>query len=129
MLKVWQILQQFDEFKHCLFIPCDSHGLQLLIKDLLDLPVFKKLHDKIQNIVNDFKNSPLQYARLQECQRQKYGRKRAICISVITRWGTQFRLVNSIHRSKEALRMYAYEHVDRKDMNKDVIDDLLSSSF
>ena len=57
MLKVWEILEQFDEFKHCLFIPCDSHGLQLLIKDLLDLSVFEELHDKIQTIAKAFKNS------------------------------------------------------------------------
>jgi len=71
MLRVWEILQKFDWFKHCLFIPCDSHGLQLLIKDLLDLPVFKELHNKIQTIAKAFKNSPLQYARLQEHQHQK----------------------------------------------------------
>src|SRR5579859_6624562 len=26
MLKTWETLQEFQDFKHCFFIPCDSHG-------------------------------------------------------------------------------------------------------
>lgn len=35
MRATWKGLSLISEFQHCFFIPCDSHGLQLLIKDLL----------------------------------------------------------------------------------------------
>ena len=36
MRNTWTGLEKLDSLLHTLFIPCDSHGLQLLIKDLLD---------------------------------------------------------------------------------------------
>ena len=57
-----------------------------------------------------FKNAPLQHIRLKQCQILKYGEKRALCLSVITRWGTQFRLINSLLNNKEALREYIHKY-------------------
>src|SRR5579859_402419 len=64
MFAMWMEMQWFVEFKHCLFIPCDSHGIQLLIKDLLQIPIFKDIPQKAQRIVKDFRHSLLQYTRL-----------------------------------------------------------------
>jgi hypothetical protein len=36
MRNTWTGLEKQDLLSHVLFIPCDSHGLQLLIKDLLN---------------------------------------------------------------------------------------------
>ena len=44
-------MQWFVECKHCLFIPCDSHGIKLLIKDLLQTPLFQDTLQKAQKIV------------------------------------------------------------------------------
>jgi hypothetical protein len=132
MLRAWEILEQFVEFRHCFFIPCDSHGLQLVIKDMLEIPELKELHDVIQSIAKAFKNAPLQYARLRECQLAKYNRKQALCLSVITRWGTQFRLVSSVYKNKEALRMYSYQYAvagQSSDIAKDLVDKLVSPAF
>jgi hypothetical protein len=71
--------------------------------------IFKITHQQAQSIANAFRNAPLQYARLRHHQQLKYGKQYALILSVITRWGTQFRLVNSILRSKDALRAYALE--------------------
>src|SRR5947207_6493515 len=38
MYSMWECLQTIPKLKHCLFIPCDSHSIQLLVKDLLSLP-------------------------------------------------------------------------------------------
>ena len=40
MRAIWKKVQKFDDLKHCLFSPCDSHSIQLLIGDLLKLPDF-----------------------------------------------------------------------------------------
>jgi hypothetical protein len=43
MQKMWKELSSCPELQHCFTIPCDSHGLQLLVKDLLDLEPFKSI--------------------------------------------------------------------------------------
>ena len=67
MFKMWTELQHDDEFKHCLFIPCNSHGIQLLVKDILMIPRFKNVLHNAQSVVKAFKKSPLQYACLKQC--------------------------------------------------------------
>jgi Protein of unknown function (DUF 659) len=59
MLKSWEIFATFPELKHCLFVPCDLHSLQLLIGDLLKIPSLKVLLAQAQSIVTSFRKSPL----------------------------------------------------------------------
>jgi hypothetical protein len=39
------------EFQHCFFSLCDSHGLQLLIKDILGLPFFEETFKSATSII------------------------------------------------------------------------------
>jgi len=110
MRKMEKELQISDQFKHIFFIPCDSHSIQLLIKDILSIPRLKAILSNAQDIVIAFNKSPLQYAYLREFQIQCYGKHYSLILSVITRWGTQYRLVHSVLRSKNALRRYADHH-------------------
>lgn len=107
MLSTWRHVRAYPELKHVFFIPCDSHGLQLLLKDVVSLPVFKAILDQAQKIARAFKKSKLQLARLRAIQLEDYGHHISLCLSVITRWGTQFRLVQSIINSRDAIRRYA----------------------
>ena len=99
----------FPELKHCFFLPCDSHGLQLLVKDLLELPCYREIHNKVQTIVKAFVNAPLQLSCLRQCQLQLYGRKKALVLSVITRWGTNYRQAESVYENKDALKLFAMD--------------------
>lgn len=36
MKSVWEKLEATPELRHCFMIPCDSHGLQLIMKDIVD---------------------------------------------------------------------------------------------
>jgi hypothetical protein len=112
MLAVWDLMAQEKCFQHTLFVPCDAHGLQLIIKDLLErTTILKSTHSQAQSIAHAFRAAPLQYARLREHQQIKYKRHYALILAVITRWGTQYRLIDSILRSKDALRAYALEPI------------------
>lgn len=106
MYKMWLELQKFPEFAHCFFIPCDSHGLQLLVKDILKIPCFKLLHDKAKKVVRAFRKAHLQLARLRDIQLSCYNEHRALILSIITRWGTQLRLIASLLNSKVHLHLY-----------------------
>ena len=55
MVKVWELMQQDPEFEYIFFIPCDSHGLQLLMKDIVSLPLFKVILQKAQALIKAFK--------------------------------------------------------------------------
>ncbi|KFZ17216.1 hypothetical protein V501_01850 [Pseudogymnoascus sp. VKM F-4519 (FW-2642)] len=99
MRSTWTGLESLKELSHVLFIPCDSHGLQLLIKDLLQEPKIAKVMEKAHTIVQSFHRSKKQYAIL----RSKQEKPAALILAVITRWGTQFMLVSSVLRCKPAL--------------------------
>jgi len=51
MRKTWRVLKNYPELKHVFFIPCDSHGLQLAMKDLLQKHKKRPL-TKIQHTFN-----------------------------------------------------------------------------
>jgi len=104
MLKTYEILHSFPDLKHIFCIPCNSHHVQLIVKDILTcIPEFKELLQKAQTIAKAFKNASLQYAHLRQLQVEIYGQKRSLCLSVITRWGPQYHLVESLLKSKDAL--------------------------
>src|SRR5438046_7935887 len=105
---MWKEVQKFEDLKHCLFIPCDSHGIQLLVGDLLKLPDFNDTIQKAQCIVKSFRHAPLQYARLREFQVEYYKKPQSLILSVITRWGTQYRLDRSL--LKDAIKCYTLEY-------------------
>ena len=110
MRGMWTEIEKLEDLKHCLFIPCDSHGIQLLVKDLLKLSDFNEIIQKAQYIVKSFRHAPLQYARLREFQVEYYKKPQSLILSVITRWGTQYRLIQSLLKSKDAIKRYALEY-------------------
>ena len=78
---------------HVFFVPCDSHGLQLLMKDIAGLAWFKELFNQAQTIPVYFHKADKQLSILREYQQAEYGRTYAVTMSCITRWGTQVCLV------------------------------------
>ena len=109
MRAVWRLFNQDPKTQHIFTIPCESHGLQLLVKDVLEHEPFFNIITNAQKIATHFKKSKLQLAILREHQQELYGRHYGFCLAVITRWGTQERLISSIYKSKEALRAFVQD--------------------
>jgi hypothetical protein len=65
MRKVWKIIQQDKRIPTVFCIPCDFHGLQLVIKDLLDLRSIGEVFLIASSIISHFRSSPKQYAAMQ----------------------------------------------------------------
>jgi len=129
MFSMWNEVAKFDEFRHVFFIPCDSHGIQLFFKDLLKLPRFNDIIQQAQTVVTAFRKASLQYARLRICQQACYKRNISLVLSVITRWGTQYRLISSLLNSKDALKRYVCDYEDLppdKRIKQSVIDIIMS---
>jgi hypothetical protein len=109
-----QKMAERPAFSHILYTLCDSHGFQLLIKDILQTEPWNKTFIETSKIITTFKKSKIQLAVLRKFQVQKYGQRRSLITSVITRWGSQMAALRSVSGSKEALQEWA-RHVSSTD--------------
>lgn len=105
----WRVLRNYSELKHVFAVPCNSHGLQLAIKDLLEnhkkrlLTQVQQCHQIAIRICRLFRTAPTLLAILREEQITAYSKKITLVVSVITRWGSQFGLLQSVHANLAAL--------------------------
>lgn len=107
MRKTWALLAEKSNWEEAFFVPCDSHGIQLLIKNICNIPWFAGVFKQSQEIVSYFFKANKQMSMLRRSQMIFYSRTYALSLSVSTRWGTQYRLITSLIRSKDALKHWA----------------------
>ncbi len=69
MRALWSELEAFDQLKHVFFVPCDSHGFQLLLGDILKLPWFIEVLEGAQWIARSFLAAPKELTILWRFQR------------------------------------------------------------
>jgi hypothetical protein len=98
MRKTHTDLARMENFRHCFFSLCDSHGLQLLVKDISDDTAF---------ITTFFKKSKLQLARLRNEMMEYWGHVRSFITACLTRWGSNFKAIESVQRAHRPLQRYA----------------------
>lgn len=89
MISVGEKLRQMPGWSHVEWVPCDSHGLNLLIQDICNLPSCADTLKSVTNWITHFKKASKQFAILRKCQKKEYGGYKALVKAVITRWGTQ----------------------------------------
>src|SRR5579859_5069021 len=85
MFSMWEQFEHYEDFKQCLFIPCDSHGIQLLIKDILHLLYFSNVLQQAQLVAKSFRKALLQFTHLRDIQTHFYNRHQSFILSVIMR--------------------------------------------
>ena len=107
MRKVARLLAKLPGMQHVFFVGCDSHGLQLLLKDILKKPFIAKALKKAQRIAVSFLASPKELSILWDYMEQAYGKRRALILSCPTRWGTTVGLLTAIWRNQQAFMSYA----------------------
>jgi uncharacterized protein DUF659 len=131
MFKVHDILSQRPETAHMFFIPCDSHGLQLLIKDILHKPMILETFTAATAIVSYFDKAALQLSRVRKIQEEIYGKTQAFLAAVMTRWGSQYKMLCSVARSQQALERWALEVEveDGKSTMTPIRQNILDSTF
>jgi hypothetical protein len=85
---MWMHLRSKPRFQRTLFIPCDSHGLQFIIKDIISLDLFKDTITMCNKIVAHFRLTQKQLALLRHYQHEIYGKIYALTLVGNTRWGS-----------------------------------------
>ena len=93
-------------YKLTFFVLCDSHSLQLLIKDILEFPVFSTTMTGCNGIVSHFSSSHKQLALLRSYMVSELGKTYALILAAPTRWGTQYNELLSLKRSTLALKKF-----------------------
>ena len=85
---MWGKLGHQPKFRHAFFVPCDSHGLQLLIKNLAELLWFENVFKKANTVVSYFHKAEKQLAILRRHQIRLLGRTFALFLAGLTQWST-----------------------------------------
>jgi Protein of unknown function (DUF 659) len=110
MLKTARLLQALPSFQHAFMVPCDPHGLQLLIQDICESPTFRETVRKADEIVSHFKGSKKQYQVLKQLQRElcpsPQGKAYALILRGKTRWGSCAGEIQRLISQAKALRAF-----------------------
>ena len=97
--------------------------MQLVLKDILRLKSIKEVFELAAKAVEYFRHSPKQYVFLRRYQEYHYGKHSSLVGSVITRWGSSYRMVKSLLRTQEAARDWARKTTESS-VTKDVLRDM-----
>jgi hypothetical protein len=132
MRSAWKKAAKDPRLAHVFFVPCDSHGLQLLVKDIIqEVVYFEHTVHEAQSIVTAFQASPKQLGALRECMLETSGKATAFVLSCITRWGTQLAMVKSVNKKQATLQKFflnrteALEDTNEKDSGIKRLDTLV----
>lgn len=87
-------------------VGCDSHGIQLLIKDILQLPEFRATFKDASAVVSTIRNSPKMLSEFRRIQKTMGIPGRQLVQSVITRWGTQTKMLESLLENQQSLTAF-----------------------
>jgi hypothetical protein len=105
------MLGSFDQpciqpnLKHCFFIPCDPHGLQLLIKDILQYPAYATTVEATAQLIEHLHHADKQYQIFKEIQERFPGKSHVLVGPAETRWGTHTKAFQRIIENIGALRV------------------------
>lgn len=83
----WWVLASKPKLRHAFFIPCDSHGINLLIKEILNLPSIVKIFTASKNVVSYFHTHARNHASLHQKQKDIYGKIYDFTTAVLTHGG------------------------------------------
>jgi BED zinc finger len=111
MRKLWRLMLEdpAHQTNKIICIGCDSHGIQLLIKDILQLPEFRSTFKEASAVVSTIRNSPKLLSEFRRIQQRMGIPARQLVQSVITRWGTQTKMLESLLENQQTLTTFELE--------------------
>ena len=103
--RAWEILMEKYREQRIMCYGCSAHWLNLVIQDIMKLPPFATLKEKYVEIIRFFKNKHLPKAELEAAQIKEYKKVIALRVPVETRWLSNFKSLDSLIKTKAALKM------------------------
>jgi hypothetical protein len=119
MLRTFDLIAQSQLLKHAFMIPCDAHGLQLLLGDILEFPGYSSTVEACDAIVSHLHHADKQYQILKDLQLQYPPHKSLSMVSGCkTRWSSQHKQYKRIYDSQMALRAWRIDPRITIEINK-----------
>ncbi len=100
MHTLWKSLKKNPRLEHIFCALYDSHGIQLLIKDILSIKWYSGVIRRAQLIVRPFRAANKEYNVLRDLQMTAYGEHRSRILHCITRWGKQVGILSSVLKNE-----------------------------
>jgi hypothetical protein len=85
MLNSFEQISAKPGLKHCFFIPCDSHGPQLLIKDIMQYPAYSDIIKAAAQLIEHLHHADKQYQIFKEIQEKFSGKHHVLMKPADTR--------------------------------------------
>jgi hypothetical protein len=107
MRSMHSLLERNADTKHVFSVLCDSHGLQLFMKDILHqsgrVSYYSSILTDAVFVSNTLRKSKLSLAIIKRIAREKQLPFRAFAVAAITRWGSHYAVLNALVESRELL--------------------------
>lgn len=109
MRAAWKIIEQ--KYPHISAMGCAAHGVNLLIKDILDTTNFIKIIKDSEKIIKFITNHHIAKAKYDE-MRKLMNVSHTLTMAVATRWFSRFTSLNDLSSSKYVLLQLIDKHED-----------------
>lgn len=120
MQKTFRLLGEKSSLKHSFMIPCDCHGLQQHIGDILESPAYATTITSAYRLISHLHHAGKQYAVQKELQREQQAEKKpfALVCGCQTRLGSQYKSMRLIQLAEMALRRWRFDPCIYKELVK-----------
>ncbi len=118
MCALWKSLKKDPRLEYIFCAPCDSHGIQLLIKDIFSIKWYAGVIRRAQLIVRSFCAAHEEYNVLRDLQMTAYAEHRSLILYCITRWGIQGGMLGSVLKNEQVLQNYAQQRRPKIDQRR-----------
>lgn len=115
MKSAWRKIQ--EKYPEILTYGCVAHSLNLMAKDVLNLPTFSKVYTQAKKIIQFFRNKHLPRQVLRRIQLEKNGSEISLAAPSDTRWCAAAFSFESILKNKEYLQQAVLDSMLRNSVD------------
>ena len=118
-----------EKYPNIVCLGCNSHIINLLIKDILCFDEIKAIVNNAKMIVNYFKSHVQAAAKLKRIQIDNYNKKISLVLPILTRWEIHLGCLQLLQKSKIILEQTLMDSYIRQKMDKIIRSNVLSEEF
>lgn len=135
MVKAWDIFIKNNPSSQISFFGCAGHVLNLLCKDIVNLPTFREIQNSTKNIIKQFKYSHILNGLLKEIQSVgistedvQNSHNITLKLPVVTRWGSEAASLKSLIINKQYLKQVAISNKSINLLSKESVTSILDNT-
>ena len=107
MRSVWETLAKDSRFEHVFFVGCDSHALQLYVKDIFGpdgIAYYRDTLNQATTLSQLLRRNKKTWALVKEVALAAGLATKNLTFAAVTRWGSHFAVVDALIANRRILR-------------------------